>query len=586
MPLRPLSFAVLLALAASAPSDVAALRVFGEPGRAPVAKALPATDFRAPAFERLPVRSLAFDALPTSRLEALQRHNQAMGGKRLQIAVHRNVADEALGIAPTALDWQALDGGQVGRLLVEARGAAALRLALDLNGLPDQAELRIGDSVSGRVHAVTVAAARQQLDGEGRFWTPVSAGERADLEVWLPGQGAASAPRVVAISHFVASPLQGNFTKVLGSSGACNIDVVCRAPTLGQAFVNAENAVARMVFSNSGGSFTCTGTLLNDTVPSTQVPYFFSAHHCIGTQAEATTLVTFWEYEAPTCGLRSPGLNQQWSGGADLLWSSLSSDALLLRLRVGTGNPLPASAFFAGWDASTLSPGTPVIGIHHPSGDNKKFSRGSHPGFNTLNVGGTTGSYARVTWAEGTTEGGSSGSGLFTLVGGQYLLRGGLYGGDASCANSGGADMVGGNRDFYSRLDQVFPNLAPWLAPGQAAAGPTRDYTGNWFVPAESGWGIQVFPFPGQIFVLFFVYDSAGRPAWYRMQGPWTGIDTATLDLERPSLAGAWGNSFNPNAVTFSRVGSATLTFTSDTQATLQFNDGAANRSVTLSRLQ
>ena len=98
MPLRPLSFAVLLALAASAPAAIAAPRVFGEPARAPAA-ALPATDFRAPAFERLPARTLAFDALAGSRLEALQRNNRAMGGKRLQIAIHRNVADEALGLS-------------------------------------------------------------------------------------------------------------------------------------------------------------------------------------------------------------------------------------------------------------------------------------------------------------------------------------------------------------------------------------------------------------------------------------------------------------------------------------------------------
>lgn len=583
---RPLALALALALAALPVSGLAQ-RAFGEPGRAPVAQTMPSIDFRAPAFEALPARRLDFDALAPSRLEALQRHNQAMGGKRLQIAVHRNVADEARGLVPEQLDWQALDGGQVGRLDIHAGGAAALRMALDLTGLPDAAELRMAGSGADGVQRVRVAEARGQLDGEGRYWTPVIDGDWARIEVWLPGQAQAIAPRIEAISHFVASPLQSTgFTKALGSSGACNIDVVCRATTLGQAFVDAENAVARMVFSNSGGSFTCTGTLLNDSVAGTQVPYFFSAHHCIETQAEASTLVTFWNYETPTCGLRSAGPNIQWSGGADLLWSSLASDALLLRLRVGSNNPLPAGVFFAGWDASPLSPNTAAIGIHHPSGDNKKFSRGSHPGFNTLNLGTTTGSFARVTWAEGTTEGGSSGSGLFTLTGGQYLLRGGLYGGDANCTNSGGADVAGGNRDFYSRLDQVFPNLQPWLGSGQPVTGPTRDYTGNWFVPAESGWGLQVFPFPGQIFVLFFVYDSAGRPAWYRMQGPWTGADTATLDLERPSIAAPWGNSFNPAGLSWTTVGSATLTFTSNSNATLSFNDGAANRTVTLTRLQ
>lgn len=582
---RPLALALALALAALPVSGLAQ-QVLGEPGRAPVAKAMPSIDFRAPAFEALPARRLDFDALPQSRLEALQRHNQAMGGKRLQIAVNRNVADEALNLPPQQLDWQALDGGQIGRLDIHARGAAALRVALNLTGLPDAAELRVADSHG--VHLVRVADARGQLDSAGRYWTPVSDGEQARIEVWLPAQAQAMAPRVEAISHFVASPLQSTgFTKVLGSSGACNIDVVCRAASLGPAFVNAENAVARMVFTENGESFTCTGTLLNDSVPSTQVPYFFSAHHCIDTQAVANTLVTFWEYETPTCGLRNAGPNIQWTGGADLLWGSTASDALLLRLRVGSNNPLPASVFFAGWDASTLSPGTAVIGIHHPRGDNKKFSRGSHPGFNTIFVTPTTtGNLARVTWAEGTTEGGSSGSGLFTLTNGQYLLRGGLYGGDASCANSGGPDISGGNRDFYSRFDQVFPSLQPWLGSSQPVAGPTRDYTGNWFVTAEPGWGLQVFPFPGQIFVLFFVYDSAGRPAWYRMQGPWSGADTATLALERPSIAAPWGNNFNPAGLSWATVGNASLTFTSDSNATLSFNDGAANRTVTLTRLQ
>ena len=47
--------------------------------------------------------------------------------------------------------------------------------------------------------------------------------------------------------------------------------------------------------------------------------------------------------------------------------------------------------------------------------------------------------------------------------------------------------------------------MQQWLG---AAAGPTRDYSGAWFVPAESGWGLTVFNFPGQMFALFFVYES------------------------------------------------------------------------------
>ena len=86
------------------------------------------------------------------------------------------------------------------------------------------------------------------------------------------------------------------------------------------------------------------------------------------------------------------------------------------------------------------------------------------------------------------------------------------------------------------------------------------------------------------MFALFFVYDTAGRPAWYRLQGSWTGSDQITSGLDRPS-APAWNNSFNAGAITYTRVGTATLTFTSATSATLSFNDGTVNRTVTLSKI-
>ena len=66
-----------------------------------------------------------------------------------------------------------------------------------------------------------------------------------------------------------------------------------------------------------------------------------------------------------------------------------------------------------------------------------------------------------VRWLQGTTEGGSSGSGLFTLDGGQYYLRGGLHGGYASCANTGTTNS--NNIDWYSRFDVDFPSIRQYL---------------------------------------------------------------------------------------------------------------------------
>ncbi len=577
MPCRsPLAAAVLAGLVALSPLAVPAQSVAGEPLRLENTKRAPAAAFKAAALS--PAATLRFQPLAASRIEALQRYNVAEGGKRLQVGVTRAVADEAADRLPAALAWTPVAGGRVLRLDIASPDAAALRVGLDPRGLPDGAELRVASAAGGVVEFADAAAMQAGVDGDGVYWSPVTEGDTQRLELFVPTGVAAFVPAIRAASHLLSSPMRPmNLAKALGGSGACNIDVVCRTGTLGAPFINAENAVARMLFTTSAGSFTCTGTLLNDSTPATQVPYFYSAAHCMTLQSEASTLTTFWNYETPTCGQALPGPNTQLTGGADLLFATLASDALLLRLR----STPPAGAFFAGWNATTLTPLTPVIAIHHPLGDNKKVSRGSHSGFTAnVDIGGqVVTSTARASWAEGTTEQGSSGSGLFTLAGADYQLRGGLAGGSAGCDNTGQTEAAG-NVDYYSRFDLVFPSLQQWLG----NAGPTRDYTGAWFVPSESGWGLAVYNLPNQLFALFFVYDAQGRPTWYRFQGRWTGQDTMTANLDR-AASQPWSATFNPNAVVYTTVGTATMTFTSPTAATLTFNDGAVSRTVALTKI-
>lgn len=574
----------LVGLALSLPLPAFAMQVSGEPLRADAQKRAAPEAFRSAQFVALQPNRVVFQPLASTRIEALQRANRADGAKALQLGINRNLADEAESAPLGALSWQPVRGGRVARIDVRSPQAAALRVGIDARSLPAGAEIRVSSAALPAASAVNAAAALLQADGSGVFWTAVTDGEVQQIELFLPDGAADALPRFVAVSHLLTSPLQAmSLAKTLGDSGVCNIDAVCRDGALGQPYINAKNAVARLVFTLPSGTFTCTGTLLNDNVAGTQVPYFFSAAHCFDTQAAANTLVTFWNYETPVCGVTLSGPNTQVTGGADLLHANLNSDALLLRLR--PSSPLPASAFFAGWDSGTLAANSPVVAIHHPRGDNKKFSRGIHSGHsaNVTSSGQTVTSAARASWAEGTTEGGSSGSGLFTLTNSQYFLRGGLFGGLASCGNVGQTEAQG-NVDYYSRFDQVLPAVRQWLAPA-TAAGPTRDYTGAWFVPAEPGWGLTVFNYPGTFFALFFVYDTQGRPSWYRMQDAWTGPDTVSASLVRPANAPAWANTFNTAAITFPSVGSATLTFTGASSATLTFTDGTVNRTVTLTKL-
>jgi lysyl endopeptidase len=169
----------------------------------------------------------------------------------------------------------------------------------------------------------------------------------------------------------------------------------------------------------------------------------------------------------------------------------------------------PEEAWFSGWDAAPLPFGVPVLGLHHPAGDLKKVSFGSALDA-TLNASGTR--YSTIAWSFGSTEGGSSGSGIFTLSGGEYVLRGGLRGGSASCATTGRVDNLA-NRDYYSRLEAEAQALRTWLS---AKAAPAEDYTDLWWNPAEPGAGVTILQRPNnRVYLTWYTYDADGEPTWF-----------------------------------------------------------------------
>jgi hypothetical protein len=55
----------------------------------------------------------------------------------------------------------------------------------------------------------------------------------------------------------------------------------------------------------------------------------------------------------------------------------------------------------------------------------------------------------------------------------------------------------------------------PICAPPVWATSYSTDQSDLWFIPAESGWGIQFVQRGNLIFATMFVYDAAGNPIWY-----------------------------------------------------------------------
>lgn len=524
-----------------------------------------------------------------SRLQALREANQrpATSLKRLLIGVTRDVASEAVaGNASESRGWAPVAGGHALRVQLTSPEAASVRLALDLREVPPEVEMVFfGSDLPGRLEGPVRVG--EIPDRTRAWWGPLTEGETQVVEIFAPAGVARVAPRIEGASHVLTTP-SSRFTKRtsdIGLAGSCNVDVNCSATLAAQpTFREIANSVAQMVFNDGGFTGLCTGTLLNDTDSATQVPWFYSANHCFDEssapyktaaqlQAVASSLTTLWFFEAASCGGSQPVSNWvQQSGGATFLYNNLTADVLFLRLN----NAPPAGAFYAGWNANALAPGTPLVTIHHPRGDLKKVTQGTMLRFGTPGVAGGNASYIEAQWSSGTTEPGSSGAGVWSTGSGSYAFRGGLYGGTALCTNPTGTD-------FYSRLDQVYPALSQYLAP-PAQASPVTDFTDLWWNPAESGWGLSLVQHPSRVlFAVWYTYGLDGKRTWFVVpSGRWTDSRTYTGTIYATTGPSANGV-FDPSRVRTTAVGTATLAFSDANNGTLAYtiNGLAGSKAIT-----
>lgn len=412
------------------------------------------------------VRLGAPSAFEVASLRA-RRQQQLKQGQPLEIGMPREVG-KAQDVG-ARLAWERLaDGRMATRFDVGSQGALALRASLGFQWLGmslssargNASSLRaVLDGATLRFHGgdETFEFAGRDLTIDEETWSPVISGESLAIELVLArGVDPASLGiRVAQLSHLDIDPRAGDeaIQAKIGESDSCERDIVCRtSPPSG--FRSTADAVARMVFTQGGSSYLCTGTLLNNSnVP--RKPMFWSANHCISTQSVANTLQTYWFYEATTCGglTASPRL-RTLTGGAFLRHRNTARDTLLLELKTTP----PTGAVYAGWNSAAIGAvNTAIEGIHHPAGDVKMYSLG-RVDLLSGNIDGR-GPFYRVRWSTGVTEGGSSGSGLFTVnASGAYQLRGGLYGGLSFCS-------APTDPDYYSRLADVWTSIRPYLSP-------------------------------------------------------------------------------------------------------------------------
>jgi hypothetical protein len=104
---------------------------------------------------------------------------------------------------------------------------------------------------------------------------------------------------------------------------------------------------------------------------------------------------------------------------------------------------------------------------------------------------------------------------------------------------------------------------------------PAVDYTGLWWNPTESGWGLSIHHGPTDLLIAaWYVYGADREPVWYTLQsGEWRTANTFTT-FEGPiyRTTGPWfGGTYLPHAVAVAPVGTGTLSFRDANSGELRF---------------
>lgn len=339
-----------------------------------------------------------------------------------------------LGLANSGV-WGVLpDGRRIWRLAIECPGAISVNFEFHEYALPVGAQVFVIDENGGHIGAFT----SDNDFGQHVLGVQPVPGSRILIEYQLPATGPIGRLRVGQVTHGYRDVF--SYARALGSSGACNNNVICPE---GDPWRDQIRSVAMIVVSGSG---ICTGTLINNCAQD-GTPYFLTANHCLPGNLNVSTWVFRFNWDSPTCSPTTNGPTNQTVSGATLLAHGTGSDYALLQL--ASTPPSNYNVYYSGWDRSGTVPSNQTC-IHHPAADIKKISF-DYDAASTATYGSAA-CWRIAAWDDGTTEPGSSGSGLWDQ---NKRLIGQLYGGDATCSNN--------VNDYFGRFAVSFSALQPWL---------------------------------------------------------------------------------------------------------------------------
>lgn len=422
--------------------------------------------------------TISFSAPDMKAIQAVDAENDRNGGLyRIGVPSYTNITTQNAG------SWNTnSNGDRVWQLHVSYPGAEALSFLFDKFHLYDEAMIDVFDNAGNRLHRTYTAA--DVLD-HGMQNMSLCFGDEMTIQITEPEGTRPSEILMDRIMYGYRSTGNPNVAKI-NESDNCEINVNCSP--VGDTWQDEKRGVARILVVDSQGQGWCTGSLVNNTALDCK-PLFLTALHCgVSTSANNSNQWRFYfKYETPTCAnVATAGtLDDNFITGCVRLANSndnggdSGSDFLLVQLgslanqanTITTLKSANFNAYWNGWDANNTAT-TGGVGIHHPAGDVKKISTFSGSTVSSTWGGAVANTHWRLTWTanangHGVTEGGSSGSPLFSNSSGRII--GTLTGGSSYCTALSSPDLYG-KMSFHWTSNGAPANeqLKTYLDPGNS----------------------------------------------------------------------------------------------------------------------
>ena len=118
------------------------------------------------------------------------------------------------------------------------------------------------------------------------------------------------------------------------------------------------------------------------------------------------------------------------------------------------------------------------------------------------------------------------------------------------------------------------PALATLMTSLSAAAVPGTDYTDLWYLPAETGWGVNLVQQADVVFATLFVYGADNTARWYvasDLRGGTNFFSGTLYQTTGPAFSATWTSGSTPVA-----AGAMTLAFSGPNNGTLTYTVNGA----------